>query len=341
MTYKSIAWVWAVLLLFCTEGVAQTPLKTSKVLETLQVSTDHAFQLGVLPCIKKKDKIFQETRTECPIAVNLLKGNKKAGQETLPIPAWSNKFRQNQVSISWGAELYNAEPLLKIYESGDENDYVGVLARKIQLGSNINALLVTQLAGFERLIRNHNLYIIEKNKLRKIWSYSEGNPPNDAFSTVYPVVGQERPFLLFSKTGNFWEESHEYDWNKSFNFVEMTMLHVNQDYQVESTELPSEKYPLYSIVTGSYSSVEEAKESVSKIDCDNFSLEENRATGTHSAYIQFLVLKSETYPDLSSENKFITGELFFSKDEAEKFQKALGRCTPAPDSKIIKLNRKR
>ena len=341
MTYKKIALVWAALLPFCTEGVAQTPLKSSKVLETLHVSADHAFQLGVLPCIKKKDRFYQQDMTECPIAVRLLKGNKNVGQETLPIPAFSNKFSQNQVSTSWGTELYNTEPSLKIYESGDENDYVGVLARKVQLGSNINALLVTQLAGFEKLIRNHNLYLIEKDKLKKIWSYSEGHPPNDAISTIYPVTNQGRFSLLFSKTGVSWEESHEFDWNKSFSFVEMSLLDVNQDYQVESIELPSEKHPLYAVVAGNYSSAEEANETILKIDCDNYTIEKNRATGKHSIYIHSLVLKSETYPDLSSENKFIVGNLFFSKDGAEEYKKALGRCTPAPDAKMVKLNRKR
>ncbi len=322
-----------------------SPLQTPAVLETFEISSGYAFQLEVPACEKKTDKYVGEW-TECPIAVNLLKNNKKIDQQFLPVAAAPYEFEKGQISMdwNWSIDLYNAQPELQAWDSGYEQYAVGVLGKAVQLGSNYEGFLVSQLYGFERVLRDHRLYAVEKNRIKEVWSHTEGSPPNDGVIAVYPVTYQGQPFLLFWKRGTDWEGNYDTSTWDHPDYVEARLLYANsKNGRVESILLPTDEIPLYAVVTGRYPDLAKARNAIDDLKCSNYiDLSRKDKSAENPVYIQLQALKTEHYPELSDKKEFVTGDVFFSQEVALRYQQALNqRCEQVPDSTIIRLNKRR
>jgi hypothetical protein len=294
----------------------------AKILETFSAGV-FRYQIVALPCVKK------EKTSECPIAVNLLKNGRRLDREILPQAAANRKFVRRPIDPGWTYRLFDAAPKLRVWTSGYENDYVGVLARAVPLGATHRGLLITQLTGFERLHRDHLLYAVENNKLKKLWSFSEDPSGRIVWSSVYPVIHQNQNYLLF------WQGAQGYSKNSGDDepdSEQASLLNWPAGKNViEAMPLPAKELPLYLVVSSFYSSVAQARDAVRKIAGKEVACPESVASN-------ILALATAEYPKLTRQEKAFSGSLFFTKSQADDFQQELTHCTPAIKSETFILN---
>jgi hypothetical protein len=327
MQRKEIALVGGILALLCLSTAAAETSQNDAVtvLETF-ATRDFQYQLAVAPCVGKK----------CPISVNLLHNGKRLDQKSLPQAAKSRKFARKRIHPAWTARLFNAAPELHVWESGFKNARVGVLARAVPLDAAHVGLLVTQLIGVDVLHRDHVLYVADEGKLKEIWSFSDSAPP--VSSAVYPVTHQGKSYLLF------WKDREGYPEGENVPDSHQASLLIWQadKKSVESLTLPSREIPLYAAVSGFHPDAVQARQATEKITCPaNFEFRYSPASSTtadHRPYVIISLLATADYPQLAHKEKFFSGNVFFTRAEAQKYQEGLKHCTPATDSSIIPLH---
>jgi len=303
-----------ILALCLSTADAKTPRNNATtVLETFAAG-DFQYQIAVEPCVKK-EKIELKQRTkweECPITVNLLKNGKRLDEKTLPLAAEDQKFERD-----------STDPSLLNSAGSCSNCYVGVSARLVQLDTAYAGLLVTQSSGFEWVTRDHVLYIIDEDKLKRVWSFSDswyGGHPEMSF--ISPLAAGTQHFLLFEETWvNFFGEEEEPDWVRS------SLLEWRADRkEIVRTPLPTKEFPLYAVVAGFYPKVSSAREAAKGIEC---------AEG--GAIVR--VLATDNYLTRGqTAQKAMLGNVFFKREKAQEFQVGLKRCMPAMESEMIPLN---
>ncbi len=292
----------------------------------------YQYQLVVMPCIERPDEDGKE-RTACPIVVNLLKGGKTVDSQELPLPVEIPLLEYMYIYPTWDATLYNHDPTQKVWSFGYEQWYVGVLPRLVQLDDKHVGLLVTQNYGFELINSKHVLFTEQRGKLKRIWSYY-GKEMFDQ-SAVYPVEVKGKPYLLYWQDGGDVGSSTKHD-------VFLLRWDANKQ-KMESIKLPTADIPLYALSIEFYDPDDQLQENTRKFTCErNHDLLDTQRKSyldhIGTPFIRTLILDTEDYPGLPQDKPNMWGNLFFTLEEAKKYQEALRKCKPPVDSEIIKLN---
>lgn len=319
--------VGGMLALLCLPAAARASQNdAAKVLETFAAGA-FQYQLAVAPCV----------REECPVIVNLLKNGKRVDRKTLPQAAVEgHEFERALIRPAWSDMLFNAAPELRVWNSGYEDAYVGVLARAVPLDAARVGLLVTQLTGFDVLHRDHVLYVAEKGKLKEIWSFSDTSPP--VSSAIYPVVHQGRNVLLFWKDHESYQEGYLEGRIVPHSHQASLLIWRAKKKTLESVTLPTKEIPLYAAVIGFYPGAAQARQAAEKIECPiNLELL-HPETVDHRPFVSIFTLVTADYPQLKNEGEAFLGNVFFTREEAQQYQEGLERCTPTTDSRIVPLN---
>jgi hypothetical protein len=320
--------------------MARTPTGQSlKVLETYPAGA-FQYQLAVEPGIIRKEA-YTEPRKAYPMSVRLLKNGKPADKKILRQAAASPDFERqpgwdephpDPESRIWrfdrlpGRAAENPEKLW-LWQSGHESDYVGVLARPVALGAKYPMLLVTQLAGFEHLYRNHALYRIDNGKLEKVWSFSEAGRP--MYTTVSPVRIQNRPALLFWQTRWGWQADE-----READVHQISLLRWQNDKAViETTPLPTLDIPLYAVAINFYPDVAQARQAAKAMVCDIEAPALERASDAYP--FPGIEIYALDYPPLAREGNILLGHVFFTAEEARNYQSGLQHCMPATGSRMF------
>ncbi len=302
------------LLFFSCAAARMLGENAGKVLETFTVGA-FQYRVAVAPCV----------RGTCPVTVDLLKNGRRVDRKTLPQAAATGDFERQPIDPAWTGWLSGKEPQLRVWNSGYENGYLGVLARPVRLGWPEMAhtgLLATQLSGFDHLHRDHVLYVIDRGRLKKAWSFSESGYPMS--SAVFPVMTGKDHFLLFRQEwSGFPQSDEEPDWQRIY-----LLSWRAEGKKIDAVQLPTEEFPLYAVVAGFHPNVPSAREAAKRMKC---------AEG-----VDLRVLATEHYPQLAgngvSNGKALLGNLFFTREEARKYRDELKRCTPATDAETIPLS---
>ncbi len=297
------------------------------VIETFDAGA-YQYQLVVTPCVERLSR-YGHQETECPIVVNLLKEGKRVDSQELPLPAYIPILEHKYIWPKWGAMLYNHNPAQKVWSFGYEYWHVSLLPKLVKLDDKQNGLLVTQHYGFEVLNDEHVLYTEYKGKLQRIWSHA-GLPPPYQWSEIYPVTADGKPYLLF------WRNSPDDQTTKH----EAYLLRWNSNKKtVEPIALPTADIPLYAVAIEFYDSDEEETEIACKRNSElHDTTKENYTKLIGIPYVETYILSTRNYPGLPQDKKMMSGNVFFSLEEARKLQQGLKDCEPSTDSEIIELN---
>ncbi len=311
------------------EEIEMPRVHAPAVLDTFDAGA-YQYQLAVKACKEQRNQETGREETICPVVVNLLKGGKTVDTKALPLSVEMPKFTRQYISPTWYAPLYNHDPTQQVWRSGYEQWRVSILARPVQLDDRQTGLLVTQNYGFERVNSLHVLFTEQHGKLKTIWSYT-GKEMFDQ-SAVYPVEVKGKPYLLY------WQDGRKSEWLWEHNAF---LLRWNPNKQkIESTKLPTAGIPLYAV-------------SIEFYDPDNptpgeFSCERNhdlldtqrKSYLDHigTPFIHTITLATEDYPGLPQDKPAMWGNVFFTLEEAKKYQEGLRQCEPPTDSEIIVLN---
>ncbi|MDR3054222.1 MAG: hypothetical protein LBU53_02300 [Zoogloeaceae bacterium] len=304
-----------VLSLLCLpDALAKAP-KGHKILETFHAG-EFQYQIAVEPSVVIKDPSEEnEARTEYPMTIHLLKNGKRVDKAILSQASLLPDFRAEHFVPDYSKRK------LRSWSSGHEISRGVTWAQTVRLDAVNTGLLVTQSRGWEHVTDNHELYVIYKGKLKKVWSFS-GDPGSPWISSwVYPVFDQKQHVLLFLRyqSPNYTAKDHD--------TYEVDMLRWQADRgTIETIPLPVKDFPLYVVVIDFYPDMVQARETAPKPYCTNY---------------WNYVLASRDYPQLGklkNSKDFFSGNIFFTVDEAQKYQEALKQCEPATDSRIFILN---
>lgn len=291
--------LFSVLLCVAIANAVQTDKQAPKdegplVLKTFAIG-EFAFQLVIEPC----------HNDECPIEVLLLKGEAVADRVKMPVAATSRDVNVEDVDEAWGAD-----PRLKGWGSGIEDGYVGTTARLIRLAPNQTGLLVDQLDGFQVLKRQHVLLLPKGDKLRKIWSFEEGQGPTWSETRVVPAQTLDRQdlvvFIGFSNPDP-----------GILNQMQAQRLHWDTAlHAIKKTMLPNAKQSMFLLQMGVYSTVAAAQKANGRdADC------------AHGLW----VLSTNPYSGLPA-GKVLLGIFYATSSEAEaaaaKIRNCSSRLTP-------------
>ncbi len=238
---------------------------------------------------------------ECPLRIVLLRNGKRLDVKTLPVAAAARGFtRETSGGFRLATGLKN-EPGLRVWESGEEENYLAFSARLVRLGESRTGLLVTELYGFSHLHRAHALYAEKGGKLKVAWSFVEGGGP--VFSSVRPLPGELA--LLFRQVQEGYAEEMP-------DSAVLSLLRWREGAaSVTARPLPVKGRPLYLVSAGVYSSVSGARKAAAAM----------RGKGG----VSLLVLAAKEYPQAAGKGEAVLGELFVSRTEARALRKKLRR----------------
>ncbi len=249
-----------------------------------------------------------------PLFVTLLENARPKGSVTLPMPAAVRDFAREPADQPWAVSALDAEPSLSAWGSGEEESYLGVVARLVPLGEKKQGLLVSEVGGFSHLHRAHALYAVVDGSLKELWSFDEGARPQA--SSVRPVVVGEKSFVLFQR--DLW--SHDED---APDVREVFLLGLRKNAkEIEIVRLPAPEVPLYLVSAGLYDSSPSARSAAEGLrNCPD-------APGLR-------VLASDAYPQTAKQGTFVLGDVFLFRDDALKYREKLRRCSPSSNIRLL------
>lgn len=171
------------LLLGLANGLAA---QERQMLETLPLDATTAYELSLPAC----------AQAPCPFELRLVRDGHPAGAPAaLAWPAASTPAQPAEPDplYSAGTPLGAASTQPRVWITGEEEGLISVSARLLPLPDGSQALLVTQMAGFEHTKRHHALYRVTAQGPQLAWSHDEAQGPNQSW--VLAPAG-ENPQLL-------------------------------------------------------------------------------------------------------------------------------------------------
>jgi len=232
--------------------VPSASVQTRVVLGTYSVGPHEklAYELSIAPC----------DSDECSFQVRLLSGNTEVGSIDLDWAKANGKLSRDEAAESSGlGDPLDVEKKRSVaWSTGEEDANVLTTAMTVRLTPQLDGLLVSQRAGFERFKRSYDLYVAMGRKLVRTWEFREGTGPT--WSTVeLSEQGRGGPqnvllFNGFRYPGNDqpdWLYFTVYSWNSSKNQLES----VSGDPMVNA------------LIAGTYDTVAQARAAQASATC--------------------------------------------------------------------------
>src|SRR5215470_5661265 len=194
------------------------------------------------------DLAIAECRSsECPIEVRLRRDRRVIDRVTLPFSASSQ--RASAEAANW---LSGADAGRKAWAIGEENNYVATAAGLLRIAPHTPALLVSQLAGFEHLKRNHLLLVPRAGKLVAAWKAEEGSGPT--WSATQIVGSPDRREIVYFH--GFFDPDE--DTAERLDAVRLDFDAASA--RLHESALPNRAMPLYLLNLGIHGTVAQARE---------------------------------------------------------------------------------
>jgi hypothetical protein len=233
--------VLALFALACMASGTGTAAGSPNVLERFAAhpATARTYQLGIGGC----------REASCPIEVRLAAGNKVIDTAVLEWPASDARAKHAPVDWTHGVGDPSASPSgLRAWTMGEEEQAVSVAARSVRIAPDRSALLVTQLAGFDHLKRRHDLFLVDGDRLQRIWSYAEPPGPHWSSTTVRPSRGKAEEVVLATGFLSPTDEAPDR--------LEIQKL----DWQAATKQVDQNPAEAFLVTAGSFASIEQARQ---------------------------------------------------------------------------------
>jgi hypothetical protein len=266
-----------------------------------------AYELSIERCTRPPEQTFRGS-PECPINVRLLVASKAVDSVALPETACGPP-REAKVDRAFGAD-----PEASAWITGTDACQVGVAARRVDLSDQEPALLVTQRTGWEHLLRRHAIYVVDKGKLKEVWSADEG--PSSSSLTAVSVLPMTSP----SSRDVAFIAAHRSD-DGVVERIEARRLHWDAPTaRIVESPLPDERSPLFLLHVGPFKTAASAGAARVQLGSECF--------GTYD------VVPGKLFPGLTL-GRFLLGIVVSNREAATATKAEADRCPGPRRPKIV------
>lgn len=157
------------------KGLSARPPVQPTVLQTVPLPGEpgRALRIEIGPCRKP---------AECPYQVSLVSGNAIIVTRPFDWVSATPLPERTSDTSRWGSGDLIAPRQIEGWSSGEEQRFVGMIARPFRLSSSIGAVLVDFIGGFEHLKREHFVLAATGDGLIDAWIEKDG--PGPTWSSV-------------------------------------------------------------------------------------------------------------------------------------------------------------
>jgi hypothetical protein len=252
------------------------------------------------------DLAIAECRSsECPIQVRLRTGGRIVDRVAVPFAAHSQRATAVTTDAHWRADTSR-----KAWATGEENSYVATTARLLQLAPRTPALLVSQLAGFEHLKRNHVLIVPRAGKLVVAWKAQEGAGPTWSATEIIGSSDQQEIVHFY---GFFYPAEDE---TESLDVVHLSWKVA----RVQETPLPAPTMPLYLLDLGTHDTAMQARQ----------------ARTANTCLSPHWVLDAGRF-HAGAGGKAVIGTLYATRAAADQAARIVRQCLPGVNARVITI----
>lgn len=192
------------------------------------------------------------------------------------------------------------------YSSGEEEAGTELRITSLKLSKDLRGLLITQIFGFDHVHREHFLFAVVDNKLKKVWGGNEGAGGPVSNNTDVFKIDDTTDGFYFQKASYFSDAELPDAWNIQF------FKWNAETKKLEEIKNANQRPTVWAVIAGSFTSVKDAHEFKSQ----------------RSQCLQdFQNLSSNEYPKLQKDLQVIA---FFSTDKSkvESSMASLKTCDP-------------
>jgi len=254
------------------------------------------------------DLAIAECRSsECPIEVRLRRDRRVIDRVTLPFSASSQ--RASAEAANW---LSGADAGRKAWAIGEENNYVATAAGLLRIAPHTPALLVSQLAGFEHLKRNHLLLVPRAGKLVAAWKAEEGAGPT--WSATQIVGSPDRQEIVYFN--GFFDPTED-----AVERLDVVRLNWSSAAaRIRATTLPTRTTPLYLLDLGIHDTAEQARQTRAENNC-----------------LSSLWILDAGRFRAGADGKALIGTLYATRAAADQAARSVRRCLPGAHARVIAI----
>lgn len=119
------------------------------------------------------------TGKSCPIEIELVANGQRLDAVPLEFVASDARLAARSDDVSFATH----QPVVS-FTAGEEEGAVTTAAQVIRLSPQRTGLLVQQAAGFEHVKRRRDVFIVDNQKLRKVWSRQDASGPVRSYADV-------------------------------------------------------------------------------------------------------------------------------------------------------------
>jgi hypothetical protein len=268
-----------------------------RVLQTFRAG-QFLLELGIAEC----------RSSECPIEVRLRRDKRVVDRVALPFAASSQRASIEPVDTTWGADAGR-----KAWATGEENNYVSTAARPLRIASRTTALLVSQLAGFDHLKRNHLLLVPRASKLVVAWEGREGAGPTWSATEIVGNPGSDRQEVAYFY--GFFDPDE--DVSERLDVIRLSWNAAAA--RVRETPLPARTMPLYLLDLGIHDTAVQAR----------------NARAASTCLSSYWVLDAGRFR-AGAGGKAIVGRLYARRAAAYEAARSVRRCLPGVTASIVR-----
>jgi hypothetical protein len=245
--------------------------------------------------------------SECPIEVRLRRDRRVVDRVALPFAASSQRASIELVDTIWGADAGR-----KAWATGEENNYVSTAARPLRIAPRTTALLVSQLAGFDHLKRNHLLLVPRAGKLVVAWEGREGAGPTWSATEIVGSPGSDRQEVAYFY--GFFDPTEV-----AFERLDVIRLSWNAAAaRVRQTPLPARSMPLYLLDLGTHDTAAQARE----------------ARAANTCLSPYWVLDAGRFRAGAGRSALV-GALYATRTAADRAARSVRRCLPGVTASVV------
>jgi hypothetical protein len=175
-------------LLICAAATASPSAATA--LQSLPVPGEpaRAFRVEIAPCQKP---------SECPYQVSLVSRDTVLATRQFDWMSATPSAERTSDTSKWGSGDLIVEQSTQGWTSGEEERFIGVIARPIQLTPSVGGVVVDFIGGFEHLKREHFVLAAVADGLVEAWHEKDGPGPTWSSTAVTNLPGGQQGLVFF------------------------------------------------------------------------------------------------------------------------------------------------
>jgi len=173
-----------------TGPTARPAVTAATVLQSLPVPGEpsRAFRVEIAPCRKSGG---------CPYQVSLVSRGTVVATRQFDWVSATSSAEQTSDTGRWGSGDLIADQPLQGWSSGEEERFVGVIARPIQLMPSLGGVLVDFIGGFDHLKREHFVLAAAGDGLVDAWQDKDGPGATWSSTAIVSLSAGQQGLVFF------------------------------------------------------------------------------------------------------------------------------------------------